>query len=415
MKTNNYYDPNRVDFKAGPVEVKGRTSALLSVFGLISAAGLAVYAGFRWIKKSFDEPEVSTKPKDTNQDKGDGTHEEPSKPLASETLAETLNKADRPAAKLIGGLISPGDRVFLFSTTNQGKSTLSMELGLDIASGRPSKIVAEDEPHAPQRVIVYDSEQSDQDILNRYGEYGDLPKNLKRVPDCTFNSVSDLIKDIELQIQGIHEDTTFVLDNLTNICPRLTPESARQFHESLKKLQTDFHQKGHLLTFVIVGHTVKTDPYGKPSINDISGSSNLANFATSVYALWPTCYGEDHKMLVPLKARNFKKDGTVLVLRLVEEHYLHFEYVRSVPLEDAMPIRSKRTSKDNTGQDSGTSQTDDSSDSNHNKEVTEEDVERMKQLQQDGMSYREIGEELGVSKKTVCLYIQGKRVPKKKA
>jgi len=400
-------NPSHVSTKIGPVQTSGTVRNIVRGATAVGLILLSLFSGFKMIKNHYDEKKASRK---DNADNGNenGKENDPPPPLASETLEETLNKPHRPVAKFIGGLITQGEQVILFSPTNQGKSIISMQMAIEIASGNPSKIVAKDEPHAAQRVIVYDSEQSDYDIRNRYGKFDGFPQELERVPNCTFKDAFELIKDIEQRTKDMmNEDLTIVLDNPTNMVPMFTSEPARLFHEGLKKLQYEFIKKGHLLTIIIVGHTTKIDPYRVPDTKFIFGSLNLCNFANCVLALWPTRFGEDQKMLFPLKARNFKKDGKAIVIRMVDEPYLHFEYEQSALPEDVIPLRPKRTGKEEDPDD-------DSSDSNHNKEVTEEDVERMKQLQQEGKSYREIGEELGVSKKTVSLYIRGIQVPKKK-
>ena len=400
-------NPSHVSTKIGPVQTSGTVRNIVRGATAVGLILLSLFSGFKMIKNHYDEKKASRK---DNADNGNenGNENDPPPPLASETLEETLNKPHRPVAKFIGGLITQGEQVILFSPTNQGKSIISMQMAIEIASGNPSKIAAKDEPHAPQKVIVYDSEQSDYDIHSRYGKFDDFPKNLERVPNCTFKDAFKLIKDIEQRTKDMkNEDLTIVLDNPTNMVPMFTSEPARLFHEGLKKLQYEFIKKGHLLTIIIVGHTTKIDPYRVPDTKFIFGSLNLCNFANCVLALWPTRFGEDQKMLFPLKARNFKKDGKAFVLCMVDEPYLHFEYEKSALPEDVIPLRLNKTSK-------GKDPEDDSSDSSHNKEVTEEDVERMKELQQEGKSYREIGEELGVSKKTVSLYIRGIQVPKKK-
>ena len=405
------FDPARLLAKYGGFEMSGTLRNI--VRGLIACglSGLALYGGKKALDDYYDEKKAARKGKDPNpadNKKDDEDEKDPPSPLASETLEETLNKPHRPVAKLIGGLITQGEQVILFSPTNQGKSVISMQMAIEIASGNPSKIVAKDEPHATQKVIVYDSEQSDYDIRNRYGKFDDFPKNLERVPNCTFKDAFELIKDIEQRTKDMkNEDLTIVLDNPTNMVPMFTSEPARLFHEGLKKLQYEFIKKDHLLTIIIVGHTIKVDPYRVPDTKFIFGSLNLCNFANCVHALWPTRFGEDQKMLFPLKARNFKKDGKAIVLRMVDEPYLHFEYEKSALPEDVIPLRPPKSDK-------GKDPDDDPSESSHKKEVTEEDVERMKELQQEGKSYSEIAEELDVSKKTVSLYIRGIKVPKKK-
>jgi hypothetical protein len=404
------FDPARLFAKYGGFEMCGTLRNIVRGFVAIGLSALALYNGKKALDDYYDEKKSARKGKDPNpadNKKDDEDKTDRPSPLASETLDETLNKPHHSVDKFIGGLITPGEHVFVFSSPNQGKSTLSMQIAIEIASGTRSKIVKEDEPHKPQKVVVYDSEQTEQDILNRYGKFGGFPKNLERVPNCTFNNFSELLKDIEIRLRSINEDVIFVLDNLTNMLPVFSGEPARLFHKGLKNLQAEFRKKGHTITFVIVGHTKKTDPYRLPDVSHIFGSANLGNFANCIHALLPTRFGEGYKMLLPIKARSFKKDGMAIVLRMVDEPYLHFEYEKSALPEDVIPLRPKRTSKEEDPED-------DSSDSNHNKEVTEEDVERMKELQQEGKSYREIGEELGVSKKTVSLYIRGIQVPKKK-
>ncbi len=334
---------------------------------------------------------------------------EVTQPLPSETLTQTLNKELPQVPVLVGGLIRGGERVVIFSPTNQGKSILSMQMAIDIAGGTTSELVEQDDVHPEQEVFIYDAEQDDFNIKQRYGGYDEYPENLHRVSNCSFGKISELIKDIEHRLHNtsVSRDVTVVIDNLTAISSDMSAEDSRLFIEELKRLKMEMLAKGHFLTFIIVGHAIKTDDYSTPSLSFLRGSSNLTNLADSVFALWPTNLGEEYKMLKIAKARCIKRDGTVIVLRRISDPYLHFEFERRAAEEDVLP-------KSKAGKGGSVEGVSSDEPGSSKAKVSAEDIERMKELRAENKTLEEIGKEFGVAKSTVSKILNPQTKKKKK-
>ncbi len=281
------------------------------------------------IRQEFKD---SNKPKDDNG----GSSPESDTPLKSESLNDTLNKSGQPRPKMMGGLITQGEIAVIFAPSGQGKSTLAMQGGIETAKGSPCSLVAKDETaHKAQNVIIYDVEQSDEDIRVRYSGY-DCPDKLQRVANCSFENSGKLIHDIELRLKGQDGDVTIIIDNITSIMPALDGESVRVFFNGLKKLQAEYNTDNRALTFILIGHTPKIEITKLPTLYDMTGSSNNANFTDCMYALCPTNLGDKYKALLTLKFRKGERNENAIVLRREQAPYLHFEYEKECPVEEVL-------------------------------------------------------------------------------
>ena len=264
-----------------------------------------------------------------------------------ETLNEVIER-DKQAANpehLFGDMLSSGDICVIFSPTGEGKSILAMQIAIGIATGEGAKSFnGKDAEKAQQNVIIYDAEQGDHDINSRYGMATfPYPECLVRSKEHTFESSKRLLYDIGKRVGTFTSDATVIIDNLTAICPSLQGDSVRDFYNSLKEYKDKAMLKGVRVTFIIVSHTVKE--YAYPiNITAMSGSVNIANFATVVYAISPTRFGSDTKMLVELKHRGKAKNDMGIVMRIVDTPYLHFAYDREEEQTAAMPQKGKANS-----------------------------------------------------------------------
>ena len=280
------------------------------------------------IRKEFKDPKKG-------EDGKGGSPSDSADPLKSESLNDTLNKPGQPRPKIMGGLITQGEIAVIFAPPSQGKSILAMQIGIDAAKGSSSKLVAEDEGHKANKVIVYDAEMDDEDIRIRYS--GNVfPTNFQRKARCFYMGTDALITDIESLLKGEDGDVTIIIDNITSIIPSLSETAVKEFYGSLKRLKDSYNTDSRTLTFIVVCHTPKVDLSNLPSQSDVAGSANFANFADCMFALWPTNLGDEYKMLYCVKFRKGVRMGDAIVLKLVQDPYLHFEYVKECPAEELL-------------------------------------------------------------------------------
>ena len=298
------------------------------------------------IRKEFKDP------KNGEGGKGDSPSES-ADPLKSESLNDILNKPGQPRPKIMGGLITQGEIAIIFAATSQGKSILAMQAGIITAEGSPCSLVCKDETaHKAQDVIIYDVEQSYEDIRVRYSGYN-CPDNLQRVANCSFENSEKLIHDIELRLKGQDGDVTIIIDNITSIMPALDGESVRVFFNGLKKLQGEYNTDNRALTFILIGHTPKIEITKLPTLYDMTGSSNNANFTDCMYALCPTNLGDKYKALLTLKFRKGERNENAIVLRREQAPYLHFEYEKECPVEELLLNDKAKNDAHKTDNDGG--------------------------------------------------------------
>lgn len=213
-----------------------------------------------------------------------------------------------------------------------------MGIGITLATGQPSKLVQpeKDGPRTPIDVTVYDNEQDRDDIWQRYGKSGVVyPENLKRAFACWFDDEKDFFKNLDQRVSVLASDHVFIIDNVTSILPsNLTAKRAKKFYRHLKKVQAECEERGFRITFIVIAHTVK-DFKNPITLKDLAGAGELSALSNRVIVIWPTKWGEKTKGLQVLKNRDSVK-GDVKVLNLLETPYAHFEYDRTITMQEAI-------------------------------------------------------------------------------
>lgn len=300
----------------------------------ISATGFAVWVCFKEYSKRKDhERRIAS----TNTNPSQTPTNTP--PTQSETLNETIGKqlSNMPGSKdLCGGLIRRGGINLIFSPTGEGKSILAMQMAIEMASGQPTKLLKDaDQPRQSVTTLVYDEEQDEEDILERYGKMGYMyPDNLRRFESCWFDDEAALLDDIAKQCTSRATELCIIIDNITSIIPALSSNKTRKFYKRLKQIQKEAKGLGYRITFIVVAHTIKGYD-SNITLKDLAGNANISNFLNRCIAIVPTKLGEKIKMLTVLKNRDSLK-GDATVIKLEEDPYLHFEYMSTNPIKDAV-------------------------------------------------------------------------------
>ena len=169
-----------------------------------------------------------------------------------------------------------------------------------------------------------------------------------------------------------------IIDNLSYLC--MTSEKGEDAGRLMSRLM-DLKRK-HELSILILAHTPKRQLNMPITQNDLAGSKKLYNFFDSVFAIGKSAKDENLRYIKQLKVRygNFEYGGNNVIVCTIEKAD---DFLRFITLGHA-------------------------TESAHLKEITEEERNRMKSdarsLHSQGMSYREIGEKLGISKTTVERY-----------
>ena len=297
-----------VSVSAGTVE---KTLALLAVAAIIYASVKIVPPLIK--KKVSPSPNL------------DGDEEEvlaPQEQTVDQIRKEsTLAKYDD--GQLVGKYIYKGDKAIIFSHFGSGKTVMTMGMAVDIANGRISKIVPEDNGiHSPQTVFYYDGENDTEDYVKIYGSHAVDTDNLHIIRKFYFRDVKAWLKDVREKLKYVHGDVTVILDNICCILSSFNANNIRElFLRDFTKIQRDFAP--HKVTFIVVAHTNKE--------KELMGSNNQNNFATTVLKL--SKRDDDYLQLEIIKNRKYgdmQGKSILLAKRETDDGFKYDEYVREL-------------------------------------------------------------------------------------
>jgi hypothetical protein len=252
---------------------------------------------------------------------------------------------DIKSTRLYADLIHKGNIAVVFGPKGEGKSIFTTQMLAGIVKGTPEVLFPGfGQQHEGQHGIVIDFEQSPVQLKGRYGKEGyRLPDNLDIVCGKAFTKLEAFKAYLRKLIGKLTRSTVIGIDNLSKALPILQDESARDLFRFLSGcIESAKRDKGIDLTFVLVAHTNK-EGYGVSiGTEHLKGTSKVADFADLVLAIGPTRFGKGIKMLKVLHNRNEPEPETVLVMKKVDSKpYLHFERVREMREEAALPKRVK--------------------------------------------------------------------------
>lgn len=297
---------------------------------------------------------------------------QPEPMMVVKTANEWINDAyDRPDPQpLWDCLWNEGEVCCLFADSNLGKSIYAVQIGAEIAKS--------------QKVLYFDFELSDKQFQLRYSEAGEyitcFPDNFLRCEMnvnyyCDGNFEDAVMQNIENTAVS-HGARVIIIDNLTWLCN--ASEKGDSAGILMKKLMTLKARYGW--SILVISHTPKRSLSSPITQNDLAGSKKLFNFFDSVFAIGQSARDSRLRYIKQLKVRSgefaYDADNVITAEITKAQGFVGFNYL---------------------GYDT---------ERNHLKEQSDSDEESMfhaiqKQIDQ-GMTYAEIGLELGISASKVC-------------
>lgn len=335
-----------IKFKLGSFELRGDSKTLARA-GVIT---IALYGAYRWIKNEFDDASHSTDESDSDEPESNIEVESSYVPQ-EESLNEITTKDIEDAIDIIKNILVVGGVLIVFGLPGHGKSTMVMQMLIEIAAGKDSSLWPGAVPLSPVKVIIYDAELSDSQIKKRYGKHGfEFPDNLKRIEDPkVMHSGTTVIRDIKRVVKNANSNLVIAIDNLTKIFDSMSPSEISAFYKDLDDIHSESASRGITVTFIIVGHSTKADPYSAPELADLYGSSFIGNFANTIMAFWPSCYGNDTKFVRVLKNRdNAYDDQEAILMKRKSEPYLSFTPCGVAKLSDVL-LRKPKAGRESSG------------------------------------------------------------------
>lgn len=207
------------------------------------------------------------------------------------SFAEVVEEGARAKArrKIIGPFLYEDTNTYLFSRTNTGKSLLAFHVGYCAATGTsfqscPALVNDSD----PMKVLIADLEMDPQTIHERHGPAISaanhlLLENLTYIhenPGAKPIFSFELLEKIE-QAAFDHKAKLIILDNISKIMPDLlNANDVAKVIEFMKRIRQNIGA-----SFLVIGHTTKSDIRTAITPQSYYGSAMLQNFFSEIFFL----------------------------------------------------------------------------------------------------------------------------------
>lgn len=280
---------------------------------------------------------------------------------------------------LFGEFWFEGELCILFADTNLGKSILAVQIGNSISNGlRIPGFLFE---AIGQLVLYFDFELSDKQFENRYSidydQHYIFDDNFIRVeinPDAIIPDSQSFEDYLYTSLEQSIIETgakILIIDNITYL--KTETEKAKDALPLMKHLKALKNKYG--LSILALAHTPKRDLTKPITRNDLQGSKMLINFCDSSFSIGESNTDKNLRYIKQIKSRNTEiiyDAENVCVCQIDKpKNFLKFEFLYF-----------------------GTERS-------HLKQPTEGDKETLTQkiieLNEQGRSLREIGNELGIT------------------
>lgn len=250
------------------------------------------------------------------------------------TANECIKEAKlKPKPKpLLNEFWSEGEISILFAGAGIGKTVLAVQIGSDIASGNNSRQGFNNQ--SQQQVVLYfDFELSDKQFEKRYSNNYEnhflFDDNFIRIeihPDAEDFSEKQLYDSFEEAIKNYNAKVVIV-DNITYLKSNLeTSKDALPLMKKLKSLKRKYN-----LSLLVLAHTPKRDNSREVTINDLAGSSQLSNFADSIFTINKSSIDIYKRYIKQIKARNtdliFDSENVFVCEILNSNNFLSIDFI----------------------------------------------------------------------------------------
>jgi transposase-like protein len=239
----------------------------------------------------------------------------------NDIMAEGMRQPKRQA--LYKNLWYENEMCILFGASNCGKSIYAMQIAKHIAQEQP--------------ILYFDYELNTQQICDRYtNDEGTspckFPQNIFR-PNLDFDMAKNFKERRAYLRMRIEEAVTkkgiklFIIDNITCLHPNLS--KASEAATFILELRTFMNSLG--ASFLILGHSPKKRDNSPITLDNLSGSKNVANFIDSCFCVGEgTTEGNEKRYIKQLKNRSSQiifNEEHVLVCSIEkgEDNFLYFK------------------------------------------------------------------------------------------
>lgn len=239
--------------------------------------------------------------------------------------ADIISKPIERAAPLWAPFWYEGEISVLFSETNVGKSIVSVQIAHDISRGHCS---VTDTAMEAQKVLYFDYELSERQFKSRYGGacfgagfYRAAPRQEHLGELDIDKAFNDIIKAMRSGYKAI------IVDNITFLSDAI--KDASHSLRMMKTLKANTARYG--CSLLLIAHTPKRAQNRIITKADISGSSNILNFADSAFALGRSYLDPAFRYLKQIKVREntfeYTEDAVLVGIFDKTDGFLQFKPV----------------------------------------------------------------------------------------
>lgn len=247
--------------------------------------------------------------------------------------------------KMLSHLVRKGELSVLFSSAGVGKSTLALQLAVNVARGTSVDDIHLTNEHPPATVMYLDLENPARTIAERVQHGFDGKERLHIVKQAVngeaMKSPLEFVKAIQSAQEAVRADL-IVIDNLS--CFYMDGEKKSEAN----KLITPLHELAQSGPAVLaIAHTPKRDANTPIGLSDLSGSAQFGNRPDHVFALNATSTA-DQVYLIEFKAREDQKvfEHEVLVMNHTTTDYGRGFEVKGMGLEADLLSASTQSKHD---------------------------------------------------------------------
>ena len=223
----------------------------------------------------------------------------------SYSVSELIEAAKTPRPPMmLNHLARRGELTVLFSPTGVGKSTLALQLAVNVARGTSIHDELLPNTHPPAEVLYVDLENSKQIIAKRIKNGFDGQERLTFLkPKVDADNLKDpaIFMGSLIQAYAMSEAALVVIDNLS--CIYMDGEKKSEANKLITPLH-ELAQQGPAV--VCIAHTPKRQPNTPITLSDLAGSAQFGNRPDHIFAMNEiTTSGQVY--LIEFKAREDEK------------------------------------------------------------------------------------------------------------
>lgn len=256
------------------------------------------------------------------------------------------NHPDEVFSWLVGNTIKSGGINVLIGPKGIGKTLCLTTIINCIAKGIPLDLFVSD-PSKPyyqpaQKVFLYDLEMQYEDLSERNGKHGYEFTNIKR--NTKMYNVNSWLKSVMTVANGLKEDATIVLDNVTRLNDDVTqPGVAKRLFDSVKNIRDDAKGRGIKLTFILVAHTTNDwNDWVPLTLKAAAVADSFTTGLDSISFIGKTKY-EGRVLFKVFNQRHGRYSDKVALLKFVDKPFLGCEIEGYYKENEVKPNKDGKT------------------------------------------------------------------------